>query len=49
MNEDNPQDQSAPASNDAVPSTEAAEVAAQSATDAAADNVTPAPATPASV
>ncbi|WP_029266764.1 S1C family serine protease [Microbacterium sp. Cr-K32] len=48
MNEDNPQDQSAPASNDAVPSTEAAEVAAQSATDAAADNVTPAPATPAS-
>ncbi|CAN7375224.1 trypsin-like peptidase domain-containing protein [Microbacterium maritypicum] len=48
MNEDNPQDQSAPASNDAVPSTEAAEVAAQSATDAAADNATPAPATPAS-
>ncbi|MEA1262414.1 trypsin-like peptidase domain-containing protein, partial [Microbacterium sp. STF-2] len=45
---DNPQDQSAPASNDAVPSTEAAEVAAQSATDAAADNATPAPATPAS-
>lgn len=48
MNEDNPQDQSAPASNDAVPSAEAAEVAAQSATDAAADNATPAPATPAS-
>lgn len=49
MNEDNPQDQSAPASNDAVPSTEAAEIAAQSATDAAADKAIPAPATPAPV
>ncbi|MFF1542049.1 S1C family serine protease [Microbacterium sp. NPDC058269] len=42
MNEDNPQDQSVPASNDAVPSTEAAEVAAQPVTDAAADTNTPA-------
>lgn len=52
MNEDNTQDQSAPASNDAVPSTEAAEVAAQPATDAAADTTgsaaaAPAPAAPA--
>lgn len=52
MNEDNPQDQSVPASNDAVPSTEAAEVAAQPATNAAADSTeqvtaAPAPAAPA--
>jgi putative serine protease PepD len=40
MNEDNPQDQSVPASNDAVPSTEAAEIAAQPVTDAAADTNT---------
>lgn len=46
MNEDNPQDQSAPASNDAVPSTEAAEVAAQPATNAAADSTAPSVATP---
>ncbi|KJL24018.1 Periplasmic serine endoprotease DegP precursor [Microbacterium oxydans] len=42
MNEDNPQDQSVPASNDAVPSTEAAQVAAQPATEAAADSTAPA-------
>jgi hypothetical protein len=42
MNEDDTQDQSAPASHDAVPSTEAAEVAAQSAPAAAADNTAPA-------
>ncbi|WP_258132183.1 S1C family serine protease [Microbacterium sp. MYb62] len=47
MNEDNTQDQSVPASNDAVPSTEAAEVAAQSASDAAADTTGSAPAAPA--
>ncbi|MEU4016370.1 trypsin-like peptidase domain-containing protein [Microbacterium sp. NPDC028030] len=47
MNEDNTQDHSAPASNDAVPSTEAAEVAAQPATDAAADPTAPAAAAPA--
>ncbi|WP_226532570.1 S1C family serine protease [Microbacterium paraoxydans] len=41
MNEDNTQDHSAPASNDAVPSTEAAEVAAQPAADAAADITAP--------
>lgn len=46
MNEDNPQDQSVPASNDAVPSTEAAEVAAQPATNAAADSTAPSVATP---
>jgi putative serine protease PepD len=46
MNEDNTPDNSAPASNDAVPSTEAAEVVAQSATDAAADNTVTAPAVP---
>ena len=46
MNEDNPQDQSVPASNDAVPSTEAAEVAAQSATNAAADSTAPSAASP---
>ncbi|GAA1171999.1 hypothetical protein MOX01_36680 [Microbacterium oxydans] len=45
MNEDNPQDQSVPASNDAVPSTEAAEVAAQPATNAAADSTAPSVAT----
>ncbi|MDF2559731.1 MAG: serine protease [Microbacterium sp.] len=44
MNEDNPQDHSAPASNDAVPSTQAAEVAAQPATTAAADTTGSAPA-----
>lgn len=44
MNEDNTQDHSVPASNDAVPSTEAAEVAAQSATNAAADTTASAPA-----
>lgn len=37
MNEDNTQDHSAPASNDAVPSTEAAEVVDRSTTDAAAE------------
>lgn len=47
MNEDNPQDQPVPASNDAVPSTQAAEVAAQPATDAAADTTGTAPASPA--
>jgi putative serine protease PepD len=47
MNEDNTQDQSASASNDAVPSTEAAEVAAQSATPDAADITGQAPAAPA--
>lgn len=46
MNEDNPQDQSVPASNDAVPSTEAAEIAAQPATNAAADSTAPSAATP---
>ncbi|MDF2507679.1 MAG: serine protease [Microbacterium sp.] len=46
MNEDNTQDHSAPASNDAVPSTEAAEVAAQPATTAAADTTGPASAAP---
>lgn len=46
MNEDNTQDQSAPASNDAVPSTEAAEVAAQPATAAAADKTGSASAAP---
>ncbi|MGJ0387686.1 trypsin-like peptidase domain-containing protein [Microbacterium sp. CGR1] len=38
MNEDNTQDHSVPASNDAVPSTEAAEVVDRSTTDAAAEN-----------
>lgn len=37
MNEEHPQDHSAPASHDAVPSTEAAEVTAQPATEAAAE------------
>ncbi|WP_258130835.1 S1C family serine protease [Microbacterium sp. MYb66] len=46
MNEDNTQDHSAPASNDAVPSAQAAEVAAQSVTDAAADTTGPASAAP---
>ena len=46
MNEDNPQDQSVPASNDAVPSTEAAEVAAQPASNAAADSTAPSAASP---
>lgn len=47
MNEDNPQDQSASASNDATPSTEAAQIAAQPVTDAAADTTAPAAAAPA--
>ncbi|WP_244176003.1 S1C family serine protease [Microbacterium oxydans] len=46
MNENEPQDHSAPASNDAVPSTEAAEVAAQPATAAAADTTGSASAAP---
>lgn len=46
MNEDNTQDQSASASNDAVPSTEAAEVAAQPATPDAADITGPPTAAP---
>jgi putative serine protease PepD len=44
MNEDNTQDQSASASNDAVPSTEAAEVTAQPVADVAADQTVAAPA-----
>ncbi len=46
MNEDKTPDQSAAASNDAVPSTQAAEVAAQSATAAAVDTPKPASAAP---
>ncbi len=46
MNEDNTQDHSVPASNDAVPSTEAAEVAAQPATEAAADTTAPSAVSP---
>ena len=42
MNEDNTQDNPAPASNDAVSSTDAAQVAAQPVTDAAADTAVPA-------
>jgi putative serine protease PepD len=47
MNEENPQDHSAAASNDATPSTEAPQAAAQSATPAAAEPTVPAPAAPA--
>ena len=50
MNEENPQDHSAPASNDAVPSTQAGDVPAQPVTDATADTVaadSAAPAAPA--